>query len=35
VSALGAAVVPMPAKDGDELIEWVDDLVGAIYGEDS
>jgi len=35
VSALGAAVVPMPAKDGDDLIEWVDDLVGAIYGEDS
>jgi transcription-repair coupling factor (superfamily II helicase) len=35
VAALGAAVVPMPSKDGDDLIAWVDDLVGAIYGEES
>ncbi len=33
VSAMSACLVPMPNRDGDELLEWVRDFVEAIYGE--
>jgi hypothetical protein len=33
VTAMAACLVPMPNRDGDELVEWVGDFVEAIYGE--
>ncbi len=33
VSAMSACLVPMPNRDGDDLVEWVRDVVEAIYGE--
>jgi transcription-repair coupling factor (superfamily II helicase) len=33
VNALSAALIPMSSREGDDLIEWVRDIVEAIYGE--
>jgi hypothetical protein len=33
VQAMSAVLVPMSTREGDDLIEWVRDLVDAIYGE--
>jgi transcription-repair coupling factor (superfamily II helicase) len=33
VSAMSACLVPLPNRDGDDLLEWVRDFVEAIYGE--
>jgi len=33
VQAMSAALIPMSTREGDDLIEWVRDLVDAIYGE--
>jgi transcription-repair coupling factor (superfamily II helicase) len=35
VTAMNSAVIPMPAREGDDLITWVDELVTAVYGEES
>ncbi|MFM6968369.1 MAG: transcription-repair coupling factor [Microbacteriaceae bacterium] len=35
VTAMNSSVIPMPAREGDDLIEWVDELVTAVYGEES
>jgi len=31
VQAMSAALIPMSTREGDDLIEWVRDLVNAIY----
>lgn len=33
VSAMSACLVPMPNREGDDLLEWVRDVVESIYGE--
>ena len=33
VNALSAALIPMSTREGDDLIEWVREIVEAIYGE--
>ncbi|MEY4312585.1 MAG: transcription-repair coupling factor [Actinomycetota bacterium] len=33
VSALGASVVPLPAREGDSLVEWAREFVDSVYGE--
>jgi len=33
VNALSAALIPMSSREGDDLIEWVRDIVEAIYGD--
>ena len=35
VTAMNSSVIPLPAREGDDLVELVDDLVTAIYGEES
>ena len=35
VTTMNSSIVPMPAREGDELVAWVDDLVTAIYGDES
>ncbi|MDP4585997.1 MAG: transcription-repair coupling factor, partial [Microbacteriaceae bacterium] len=35
VSAMSACLVPMPNRDGNDLLEWVRDVVEAIYGENT
>jgi transcription-repair coupling factor (superfamily II helicase) len=35
VTAMNSSVIPLPAREGDDLVEWVDDLATAIYGEES
>ena len=35
VTTMNSSIIPMPAREGDDLVAWVDELVTEVYGEES